>query len=254
MKLTSVFAAIACAIFFAPTFFAKAQSKQPETKVAAASDSPRKVVRVQVEFIEVSHEMLTDLLSGENKPQDDVAMRKNISELVKQGKARIFETLLCSSLSGTKSLSRSGLELIYPTTFEPAQISTNPVFPTNGTPQEPKYGKDATGPSPVEFDTRDLGNRMECEATIQPNLQQIDLIIAPEIISHVGFEAYSKWKGAYDKTDIKMPNIYAIKFHSSITVSAGKPFFISAVSPKDENGKTDTTRKLMVFVKADIVP
>lgn len=254
MKSLSIVATCACALFLAPSFFSGAQSNPPETKPAVPNDAPRKMVRVQVELIEVSHEMLTDLLSGENKPQDDVALRKHMTELIKQGKASIFETMICACLNGEKTLSRSGLELIYPTAYEPAQISTTSGFVSNGIQPETKHGRDVTGPTPTEFDSRDLGNRMECGATILPNLQEIDVIIAPEIISHVGYEVYGQWKGPHDNTEIKMPNIYAIKFHATVTVSAGKPFFVSAVSPKDEKGKTDTTRKLMVFVKADIVP
>jgi hypothetical protein len=50
-----------------------------------------------------------------------------------------------------------------------------------------------------------------------------------------------------------MPIMYSLRINTSVTLAAGKPTMVAALSPKDEKGFPDFKRKLMVFVKADVL-
>jgi hypothetical protein len=50
-----------------------------------------------------------------------------------------------------------------------------------------------------------------------------------------------------------MPTFYTLRINSNITLTLGNYLLLAALSPKDKNGHPDFTRKLMVFVKADVI-
>ena len=51
-----------------------------------------------------------------------------------------------------------------------------------------------------------------------------------------------------------MPIIYTMRVTADINVADGKPALVTALSPKNEKGITDLSRKILVFIKADILP
>ena len=52
---------------------------------------------------------------------------------------------------------------------------------------------------------------------------------------------------------VEMPNISVIKFNTSVTCVAGQYLMAFVLSPKDASGEIDMTRKVMVFVKCDVL-
>ena len=50
-----------------------------------------------------------------------------------------------------------------------------------------------------------------------------------------------------------MPDFYKVEIATSISCVDGQYNFIGCLSPKDSKGEVDMTRKLMVFVKCDIL-
>ncbi len=51
---------------------------------------------------------------------------------------------------------------------------------------------------------------------------------------------------------IEMPQMYKLSVQTAITCLDGQYNLIAALSPKDQDGVTDLTRKVMVFVKCDV--
>ena len=47
--------------------------------------------------------------------------------------------------------------------------------------------------------------------------------------------------------------MYTLKLNTGVTLAAGQYCLVAAVSPKSKEGFPDFTRKLMVFVKADVL-
>ncbi|MDA0767343.1 MAG: hypothetical protein O3A92_11030 [Verrucomicrobia bacterium] len=50
-----------------------------------------------------------------------------------------------------------------------------------------------------------------------------------------------------------MPDIYVLRFQTSVICVAGQYLMAAVLSPKDAKGETDRTRKVMVFVKCDVL-
>lgn len=235
--------------------FAHAQTSTPEFDPLGEHDDLPKQIRVQVEFIDVPHEMLTDLLFGEKAPANDVELRKQVAQLVKDGKASILETMLCTARSGQKATSESIEEFIYPTEYEPAELPDKVEFKDKEDAEAAKKARRdfATGPTPTAFETRNLGSTLEIEPTLGIDDKFIDLRFLPEIVYHVGNEIWAEWKGEHGNSPVQMPKFYKVSINTSVTLAAGKPMLVAALSPKDDQGKPDFTRKLMVFVKADVL-
>jgi hypothetical protein len=244
MKTTALLGSIfACSIF---------------TGLLHAQQKPTTQIRVQAEFIDVSHEQLTELMFGEKVSANDGELRKQVAQLVKDGKASIVETMLCVANSGMKATTESIEELIYPTEYEPASGGANlDSFFKKKDEEKPPEWKDiiasAVGPTPTAFETRNTGSTMEIEATLGVNDKTVRLRIVPELVHHVGNQIWAEWKDEHGSAPIQMPTFYTLRINSNVTLTLGNYMLLAALSPKDKNGHPDFTRKLMVFVKADEV-
>ena len=232
---------------------APAQEATPEFDPLGESVELPRLVRVQAEFIEVAHETLTRLLLQPREGADDNALRQELAKLADEGKASVVETMLCTGRSGEKSLTESLKEYIYPTEYEPAEIP-NEIYTTEKGDKVRSDGKDyATGPTPTSFETRNLGSTFEIEPTVGANNKIIDLRFAPEIVYHVGNEVWSEWKDKHGDASIKMPTMYTMRLTTAVTLVDGQPTLVAALSPKGENGFPDFKRKVMVFVRCDVL-
>ena len=72
--------------------------------------------------------------------------------------------------------------------------------------------------------------------------------------------AYGNLVWAEDKdgignvSKIEMPRFYSLSTSTSLAHVTGKPQFVAALSPRSAQGEIDTSRKVMVFVKCDVIP
>lgn len=215
------------------------------------AESP-KMVRVQVEFIDLAHDQLTALMFGERKSTDDTELRKQVGELVAQNKATIVETMICLATSGQKATTESIKEFIYATEYEPAEMPNNVQTGAAGDKAAPVEGL-ATGPTPSAWDTRNTGSTLEVEPTAAADGKSVSLRFVPEIVYHLGEHVWSEWRDLRGNADIKMPMFYTLRINSAVTTLAGQPLLVAALSPKGQDGNPDRTRKVMVFVRCDVI-
>lgn len=209
-----------------------------------------KMVQVQVEFIEVPHETMTELLAEPRKTANDTPLRAKLQELVKGEKAKIIETQMITARSGQKATAESIHEYIYPIEYDaPEQVVNN--VPENDKPQPTT--KEVGPPVPVAWETRNLGSTLEIEPTIGENNKVIDLRLLPTLVYHTGDRVWHEETKGKDTYKILQPDFYKIQFDTSATLITGQPFLISAVSPKNEKGEADFTRKVLIFVRADVL-
>ena len=255
MKKPLLQGVVAACFWFALTTSSHTQTGTPEYDPLGEHDDLPKQIRVQVEFIDVSHEQLTELMFGSKPPANDVELRKRAGQLVKDGKASILETLLCTSRSGQKATSESIEEFIYPTEYEPATLPDESQSKDKEESDSAKAARrdSATGPLPTAFETRNLGSTLEIEPTLGENNKIIDLRFVPEIVYHVGNQVWAEWKGEHGNSPVQMPIMYSLRINTSVTLADGQPMLAAALSPKNKEGFPDFTRKLMVFVRADVV-
>ena len=207
-----------------------------------------KMVRVQVEFIELSHERFTGLMFGPKNSANDTELRAQLAELVKQGDATVVETMSCIAKSGQKATTEAIREFIYATEYDPPELACTPRRDLPET--EPKK---AVGPSPSAWDVRNLGATLEIEPTLSDDDRVIDLRLLPEIVYHTGNQVWMEWRDERGKADVQMPDFFTARLNTSVFLLDGQPLMVAALSPKNDRGDTDPSRKLMVFVRADIL-
>ena len=224
-------------------------------QTGSQSDLSQKYIRVQVEFIDVSHEQFTELMNGDQPAANDGELRKQVSQLVKDGKATVVETLLTTAQNGQKAFTYSHEEVIYPTEYEGAVLADHThAEDAQGTTKTPRTRIDPTvGPMPTSFEPRYVGPTLEIEPTISGDKKMIHLRFESEIVYHLGNEVWAEWKGPYGNSPLQMPKFYVLRLITTLSLTDGHYMLAAAQSPKNKEGKVDSTRKLMVFVKAVII-
>lgn len=244
-----------------PPAFEKSAATPEETDGSAPYDPfdpdihAPKQVQVQVEFVEMPHEVLTTLLFlAKPKSADATNLRQQVQELVAKKEAKVLETQIVVAKSGQKATTEVIHEFIYPTEFTPmtqqerdkqAQlIKEGSLVPT-------VCFSPAT---PTAFETRNVGCTLEIEPTIDASDKLIDLRFVPEILWHTGNTVWHEGKDpAGNPFKQSLPNFFTIRLNTALTCLSGQYTLAAAVSPKDAKGEADMTRKVMIFVKCDIL-
>lgn len=215
------------------------------------------IIQVRVEFVEMNHKKLTELLFlDEEESSDASALRNTVAELVKSGEASVLETIMASAADCQRATSESILEYIYPTEYEPPEIPTEVDQPDKEggvTADDIKaLSIMATPATPTAFETRDLGSALEIDVNLLSD-KKIFLRFMPEIVWHTGNTVWTERKdGLGNVSRIEMPQFYKLSFNTALTCIDGQYNLVAVLSPKDQNGITDFSRKVMVFVRCDI--
>jgi hypothetical protein len=228
-------------------------------------DFPRQI-RVQVEFIEMPHELLTELLYQSRPGSADAGtLREVVQARVKKGDATILETMICTARSGEKGMTESISEYIYPTEYEKGTVPNSVTVSVGGTSstavtEEGKtasaleLGKLIAPPTPSSFETRNLGSTLEIEPTLGAGNDIIDLRFAPDLVWHTGDTYFREEKDSLGNvTKIQMPVMYTIRTTTAVTMRDGQYQMPCVLTPKDVKGSGDPSRKVMLFVKCDVV-
>jgi hypothetical protein len=238
---------LAAAFLCTGALSAIAAEKDPfadKDKDAATSN----LIRAQVEYVEMSHEALTGLLrERDSKPADDAALYARVMEMCGKKEAKIFETTIVTSRDSGNGRTKSNSELIYPTEAEPPEFASKPD----------KNGKEVpdVGFTPTACATRELGSSLFILPPLAPDGRTIDLEFACEMVWHTGQKVWSEIKDKLGNvTKVEMPLIYSMMIKGKTLCMNGNRFLAGTVSPKDDAGNIDTTRKILVFVKCDVVP
>jgi len=213
-----------------------------------------KLIRVQVEFVEMAHKELTRLMMGDKtETADATALRMKVQELVDKEAAKVIDTQVLTGKSGHRFTADSREEFIYPTEFTPAEMDEKmkkqmekllaSPFPVN-----PSF--------PTAFETRNLGSSFEAEPTlgVEEN-DAIDLRLVSELKWHTGNTIWHEGKDASGNVfKMSMPDFYVMEINTSIACIAGQYVMAAVLSPKNAEGKVDPDRKVMVYVKCDVLP
>jgi hypothetical protein len=226
----------------------------------AADPEGRKVIQVQVEWIEISHEQLTKLLFMRPKGiADATGLRKEVQAQVDAGTGKILDTQIITGRSGEKATVESVHELVYPTAFEPAE-GPNSVT-TSDKPEavpNPENFKSLAGlltpHTPTEFQTRNVGSTLEIEPGIDDTGTIVDLRFAPDLVWHTGDTVWQERKDILgNPLKMEVPEFYSLRTASALMVKDGTYSLAAVLSPKDQEGHADLGRKVMMFVKCDVL-
>ena len=211
------------------------------------NDLPR-MIRVQAEFIEMPHTTYTKLMSKPRTSANDTDLRAECAKLVKVGHAGVLETLCVTALPGQSATSESVSEFIYPTEYEPGElpkeINAQPV------PGDHPVG---SPPTPSAFDTKNTGSTFEVEAMLDNSNKLVEVRLTPTLVYHVDTVNWGAEKISGAAGPIEMPTFYVLSVKTGATLIDGQPSMIGALSPESDKGTLDPTRKIMVFVRADVL-
>jgi len=236
---------IALPFLFSPTV---AQSDPLEPSADNIEADLPKHIRIQVEYIEMTHQQMTALLADPKVSKNDTLLRQQVTKLIEQNKAKIVETQMMICRSGEKATIESIREFIYPTEYDP------PEFVCGSDKNKLKNRDTSALPLPTAFETRNLGSTLIVEPVIGVNDKYIDLTLSPEIVYHIGNIDWSTHKNEHGESNVTMPLIYTLRINTSLTLDDNTPCLAGCYTPKDEKGFPAPERKLLIFVKGTIIP
>ncbi len=210
------------------------------------------VVQVQVEIVEMSHEALTKLLFlAKPATPDATKLRQEVQDMVAKNEAKVLETQLVVTRSGQKGTAESIQEFIYPSEYEPPELPSSPGDTKN---QQSKLGGvfPFNPATPTAFDTRNVGSTLEVEPTVSQDNRIVEVRVVPELIWHTGNTTWHEGKDqAGNPFKVQMPDFNTLRLNTSVTCISGQYTLAGVLSPKNDKGEVDMTRKLMIFVKCD---
>jgi hypothetical protein len=218
--------------------------------ISVADQAQPKLVRVYLQFIDVPHPVLTEMLA--EKDSGGANMHAKAIALAKEGKSKVLETCMVLGRSGQKFTLESIREEIYPTEYEPIGLPgtflSAPESDSSDLPTNPMFR------APTAFETRNAGVTVDVEPTLSAEERVIDLHISSEVVTPLRLETWMEHKDQWGDGSIRMPVFETWRVHTSVSVEPGKFEIISVISPKPKDPVPAVLRKFLVFVRADIVP
>jgi len=207
--------------------FARPALHQFEDTPAKGNQSGEAMLTFQ--WLEVAHEQLNNWLMNAGDISAWIGGGLNTKAL--GAGAKILDERVMRFRSGQRIKNESIKEVIYPT----------------------EYTRDAEGKNfatPTANETRNVGVTVEVDPVFGTSGGILDLNMAPEQVFHFGESVHHRFldSGKW-QPNITMPVFYVIKTTTQITLPAETPVLISVMSPPDENGVIDSSRKVLLFVK-----
>ncbi len=208
---------------------------------------------VMLEWIETSQETVTELLAEEAKGSNHTELRAKLAELIKSKKAFVFETQMVTTRPGAPARTGSVREEIYATEYDPPELPNEVKVDDNGDKTANFPTTNMTPPAATAFEVRNIGAMFEVDPTLSQDDQIIDVQLNPEWIKRVETVVFGTFDDGRAKVDTVMPIFYSERVKTQVSLQRGQPTLIAILSPPDENGKTDPTRKHLLFLRADVM-
>ena len=108
--------------------------------------------------------------------------------------------------------------------------------------------------SPSAWDTRNVGVTVEVVPSIAADGCRIALELNPEIAEHAGEQIWNSWLGPHGHYDIRMPDFRALRAKLDVTLVPGVFEMVAVLSPAPTAPAPAVLRKVLVFVRADLLP
>lgn len=187
---------------------------------------------------------------------------------LEDGKVRQEKLQAIRTLSGQNATSEHTSEFIYATEYEPPElpnsvgISVTSAAVTKEKPTSkevidalkngPGWSQGlfpATPATGTAFDTINMGDSLEVEASLGADITVIDLRFSISHVELAGFETWGK-----SLSEVKMPLFAAKRVRTGLVVGNGVPTFIGTVSPNPEDqAKEGEERVWFAFVTTTVV-
>jgi hypothetical protein len=213
-------------------------------------DLPRSV-RVHAEFIEIPLATYTKLTSNSRESSNDTDLREQCAQLIESGEAQMLEALCVNALPAQTAASESLTEFIYPTERGPLELP-NKIAAGARSPSPP-IDWPSIPPVWTAFETKMTGPILEVEASLDEDHPFVDLRFTPTLVAFSKKIRWATWRLSQSSFHFDLPMFYVLSVKTGITVMPGQPMFVAALSPRNEEGFMESSRKVMVFFRADVL-
>lgn len=179
-------------------------------------------------WVEASHEVVnTSLMKGGDL---SAWIGGGLREEVGKAGGRVVEEKVVRIRSGQRSKVESIREMRYPMEFN-----------------EPSEDGFAT---PTAFELSNVGTTVEVDPVLSPAGGILDLNLATECTSFWGRDVIHRilFDGEW-KPNVTMPAFYTMRPNTQLSLPVDVPVLVAVMSPPDEKGWTDPSRKVLLFVK-----
>ncbi len=218
---------------------------------AAADDRPKNL-RLAVQFVELPHRDLTALLAA--KANSGPALHDQVMAVVNGGRGKVWESAMVMTRSGQKATIESIGEILFPTEFDPSYAGYD--FRWQPPPEHPQPAKPHQRVRPFPgngFQTHNAGLTFEVEPILQGDGRTIELWFEPELDTPTRLDTMLEHVDEWGDTSVRMPVFETWHLKSSVTLMAGQFEMVSVFTPKPNAPAPATMRKILVFVRADVV-
>ena len=230
--------------------------------VSEAQENKPKVIQSVYEVFALSK---SDAATMQRADLADRGIYARMIAGLESGKVRQKKLQVLRSLGGNNASTKSVIEHIAPTEFEPPELP-NSVGVSTPSGEEPsdvvqlnqvinglgwQAGKfPATPATPSAFDTYLLGDQMEVEAMEgQGENPNINLRYS---VAHKNFIQKDFWGQGLSK--VEMPRLGAQRLQSSLVVKSGVPTFVGTISPgAEEQPKEGEAQVWMAFFTVTLI-
>lgn len=219
--------------------------------ISAAQGSPPDNLRVGVQLIEVPLPVLTEWMAGNQT--GGAALHQQAMAFVKIGGAKLIDSNVVMTRSGRKATLESIREEINPTEFSSSWYVCGP----SPTAIESAAIKRLANPGSRNinaFLTRDTGLTFEVEPTLRTNGLGMDIRLAFENVARLRLENWGEHVDQWGDASRRMPIYETWRTNTAVTLIAGKFELVSVITPKDQRPVPAVSRRILVFVRADVVP
>jgi hypothetical protein len=209
-----------------------------------ANDDAQVEIGIRMEYIEVDHSAVTQMLRQPSGLADATALRMGLWKLIEEEKAELVDTSYIVTRSGQRAKIESIREVIYPTEYDPAEVPQKVFGPvTDG-------DKISSSASPTAMEVRNVGHTLEVDPVIGADMKTVELNIAPEMVSYLGTKSYGK-----DRSKVEQPVFSTTKTSSALSIADGTWALLGvhAAPPKDIDSEPLVDRRIVSLVRVDLI-
>lgn len=179
-------------------------------------------------WLEVDHAVFNRSLL--NEIDSSAWVGGGLSEGMKKAGAEIKEERVLRFKSGQRSKIESIKEIIFHGSFNPSENGRISV--------------------PQSAETKNVGVTVEVDTVLSETGGALDVNLAAEYSSYFGKDVlhrvlvHGEWK-----PNVTMPRFYTMQPTTQLALPMNTPILVAVMSPPDEKGWTDPSRKVLLFVK-----
>ena len=209
-------------------------------------------IRVTADLIVIPVAACDAMLTKPRKTVDDTDLREQARAMTAKGEASILDTVVLTTRTGQTARNGAIQEFIYATEYEPPELPSPVVDNPPGDDAE-AVRTPMTSFTASAFDTKSLGTTWEIKPLALENGKRVDLSLDFSWVGLHGWQIFGKWKDEVVEADLKMPIFYVMDFKARLLMSPGLPVLAGVLSPKGEDGMPDPKRKVLLFVRTEVL-